>query len=127
MKLKSITIIYTILLLILLGIGIKTYAARPNSSSYLPEDHKNITEIQEKYALGIPVDALESNYGCDILLYSDSRYEAQFWEAIEKGSVLYDLNADGVPVGKIIYHRRDAGFEAERTRLWHWVLGILRF
>lgn len=124
MKLKSITIIYTILLLILLGIGIKTYATRPNSSSYLPEDHKNITEIQEKYALGIPVDALENNYGCDILLYIDSRYEAQFWEAIEKGSVLYDLNADGVPVGKIIYHRRDAGFEAERTRLWHWVLGI---
>lgn len=124
MKLKNITIIYTILLLVLLGIGIKTYTARPSNTSYLPEDHKNVTEIQEQYALGIPVNTIEDNYGCDILLYDDSRYEADFWKAVEKGSALYDLTADGVPVGKIIYHRRNAGLETERRQLWHWVLGI---
>lgn len=121
MKLKNITILYTLFLAVCFFTGLFFYRQNLVVSSDITELHKNITEIQKLYQNGTPVEALEADYKCQILLCNDDEYVKAFWDAVDKKATILDIVSDTNPsqiIGKVIYYQQQDKYTQLTRQLW---------
>ena len=114
MKIRVIAVIYTLLML---GAGLFLWTRldkNPFSIDMLDLNTKS-DEIEASLSSGASVEALESEYGCDIALLTDGNYESVNNRFIKEGMAVFDYMEDGVIKGKIAFDVRN-GEKAEMVR-----------
>lgn len=126
MKIRIITILYTIVILIC---GIVLWNKIDKGSSYsidMLDLNTKRDEIESKLLEENDIPSLENEYNCRIALVSDDDYESMNNYFIKEGMSVFDYFEDGVIAGKIAFNARAEEFAA-RTReakvQMLWVLG----
>lgn len=126
MKIRIITILYTIVILIC---GIVLWNKIDKGSSYsidMLDLNTKRDEIESKLLEGSDIQSLENEYNCRIVLVSDDDYESMNNYFIKEGMSVFDYFEDGVIAGKITFNARAEEYAA-RTReakvQMFWVLG----
>lgn len=125
MKLRTMTIIYTVLVIAIIGAGIFLYKNDEHVNLDLADLHKQTVEIQNEYLAGYTESSIEEQYGCSLIFVQSKDYEEQLWKALGENSVLLDLKAaDDSVVGKIIFAEQEAAYGKDRQRLWTVVAAV---
>lgn len=122
MRLKLITLIYTLSLCLLLGVGIHLYQKSATPSTNITQIHKSAVELQKEFRPK-EADRLSDKYHCQILFYDDRDYSSKFWSSINRNDILIDLmDENGATVAKAIFDRETEAFSKAKENLWRIIL-----
>ncbi len=112
MKIRVIAIIYTLLIL---ACGLFLWNRISNEKDFaidMLDLNTKVDQISDKLSTGADTEALEKEYGCEIILLSDDRYESENNYFIKEGLSVFDYMENGVIKGKIAFNARSQEHEA---------------
>jgi signal transduction histidine kinase len=112
MKIRVIAIIYTLLIL---ACGLFLWNRISNEKAFaidMLDLNTKVDQISDKLSTGADTEALEKEYGCEIILLSDDRYESENNCFIKEGLSVFDYMENGVIKGKIAFNARSQEHEA---------------
>ena len=121
MKIRVIAIIYTLLIL---ACGLFLWNRISNEKAFtidMLDLNTKVDQISDKLSSGTDSEALEKEYGCEIILLSDDSYESENNYFIKEGLSVFDYKENGVIKGKIAFNARtqehDALIKNSKTQL----------
>ena len=106
MKIRVIAIIYTLLIL---ACGLFLWNRISNEKAFsidMLDLNTKVDQISDKLSSGADKEALEKEYGCEIILLSDDGYESENNFFIKEGLSVFDYMENGVIKGKIAFNAR---------------------
>lgn len=106
MKIRIIAILYTLVIFIT---GLVLWNRIDRGTSYsidMLDLNTRRDEIENKLHEGAQIDALEKEYGCEIIMVSDDNYQSVNNYFIKEGKSVFDYREDGVIAGKIAFSAR---------------------
>ena len=112
MKIRVIAIIYTLLIL---ACGLFLWNRISNEKDFsidMLDLNTKVDQISNKLSSGTDSEALEKEYGCEIVLISDDKYESENNYFIKEGLSVFDYMENGVIKGKIAFNARSQEHEA---------------
>lgn len=117
MKLRYITIIFTLMIVILIAVNYGQ--AKNNAYSRidvirLNEDYKSVVNGLKN---GENVKELEKSFHCDILLKTDKDYESKVMAAVKSSRILMDYEAEDRLLGEIVFSGEGDMFDSLRIAL----------
>lgn len=119
MRLRVITVVYTILVLAIIGAGVLMYKNDEHVNIDVANVHKKTVDIQKDYLNGCAETSIEEQYGCSLIFVDSRDYEEQLWRAIGESSMVIDLfDEENMLAGKIIFSEQEAAYGRDRQKLW---------
>lgn len=106
MKIRVIAILYTVVLLVCALVLWNRIDNRPGNTIDMLDLNTRTGEVSQALEEGADRDALEEEYGCEIILTGDSDYDSLNNEFIKRGYSVFDYKEDGQILGKIAYDAR---------------------
>lgn len=106
MKIKVIAVLYTIVLLACALVLWNRIDSRTGNTLDMLDLNTRTGQVAEALSEGADRDALEEEYGCEIILTSDDDYESVNNEYIKRGRSVFDYSQNGQILGKIAYDAR---------------------
>ncbi len=103
MKIRYLTITFTILIAIFIGIIILQIRYEGNQTDEITTLNAENKQIMEGLKQGEARDSLEKVFGCQIILKSDADYASRLNEAVKDHKTLMDYEAEEQLIGKIIF------------------------
>lgn len=117
MKLRYITIIFTLMILILIAVIYGQAKDNAYSSIDVIRLNENYKSVVNGLQNGENVNKLEKSYGCEILLKTDKDYESRVMAAVKSSRILMDYEAEGRLLGKIVFSGEGDLFDSLRSAL----------
>lgn len=103
MKLRNITVVFTILV----GLLFLVNYLQTRASSYRMVDvislNESYQQVVSELKKGEKPETVEEQYDCVILLKSDADYQSKVMAAIREGKILMDYEADDALLGRIVF------------------------
>ena len=104
MKIRYIAVVYTVVVLIVLGIFVK----KMNETDYKAVDMISINEsvklVEDDIKQGEERYSIEEKRNCEILYFTDEDYESRLNHAMQQGKLLLDYQEQETIKGKIIFN-----------------------
>lgn len=115
MKIKIIAVLYTIVLLVCALVLWNRIDSRTESSLDMLDLNTRTGQVAEALSEGADRDALEEEYGCEIILTGDDDYESFNNEFIKRGWSVFDYRKDGQILGKVAFDARGEEYRQQIT------------
>ena len=122
MKIRYIAVVYTIVMLIVLGM----FAKEMNETDYKTVDMISINEsvklIEDDIKQGEERYSIEEKRNCEILFFTDEDYESRLNQAMQQGKLLLDYQDRETIKGKIIFNIQGEKYQELQKELYSTVI-----
>lgn len=129
MKIKVITIVFTILMAVLIGVNIKQLQDGAYHAIDITTLNKNYNQVIAGLNDGQSKAQLEETWDCQIYLKTDVDYRSEVMVALQKSKILMDYEAGDRLLGKIVFSGQGDALDllrlVIRNRMIHAYIGIL--
>lgn len=129
MKIKVITITFTILMAVLIGVNVKQLQDGAYHAIDITSLNKNYKQIVAGLDSGQAKTQLEEDWDCQIYLKTDADYRSEVMVALQKSKILMDYEAGDRLLGKIVFSGQGDALDSLRlvirNRMIHAYIGIL--
>lgn len=103
MKMKAITIAFTIVMAILIGVNLRQIQEEAYHVVDMTSLNKNYKQVVAGLEAGESELQLEKVWHCQIYLKTDTNYQSEVIEAIQKSKILMDYETGDRLLGKIVF------------------------
>jgi signal transduction histidine kinase len=103
MKIKNITIFFTVMMCILAGVTMLLFHKEINRKVDMVDYNDRFHYVIDGMDGGKAVADIQKKYGCTIIMRSNDIYKSLLMDAISSESVIFDYEKDGQLVAKIIF------------------------
>lgn len=103
MRMKAITIIFTIIMVVLIGVNLKHMQTESDQMIDMASLNKDYHQIISGLDEGVSKSQLEKKWNCQIFLKTDENYQSEIIEAIQKSKILMDYETGDRLLGKIVF------------------------
>lgn len=103
MKIRYVVIVYTIAILIIMGMFYNICTKEDNVFRDMVYYNEQIIKIQNDIYKGIDRENIEHDYDCNIILMKDNDYELEINKSIQRGDILIDLYENNNITGKVTW------------------------
>ncbi|MDO5128041.1 MAG: HAMP domain-containing sensor histidine kinase [Eubacteriales bacterium] len=121
MKLKYITIIYTVIIVCCFGYFYQSFNKKDISVVDMSTLNLYYKSIEQELSEGKSRESIEKKYGCTILFRTDSNYKVALNDAIKTSQIIFDYEAGENILAKIIFPSRsdilDAKIQKQNRRI----------
>ena len=122
MKIRYIAVVYTVVMLIVLGIFVK----KMNETDYKAVDMISINEsvklVEDDIKQGEERYSIEEKRNCEILFFTDKDYESRLNQAMQQGKLLLDYQEQETIKGKIIFNVQGEKYQELQKELYSTVI-----
>ena len=112
MKIRYLTIIFTILIALFIGIIILQIQYKENQTDEIVSWNSDYKQIIAELEQGKARESLETIYDCHIILKVDDNYQSEVVEAMKDHKTLMDYEVNGQLIGKIVFDGQREVIEA---------------
>lgn len=124
MKLRYITIIFTVMILILITVNYGQVKDNAYSRIDAVQLNENYKQVVNGLRNGDNVKKLEKTFECKIFLKTDKDYESQVMAAVKNSRILMDYEAGDKLLGKIVFSGEGDLFDSLRRTLTNRMIQI---
>ena len=103
MKIRYITLLYTLIIVIFGIFSVKYLNSKENYSIDIPKINSSSYEISKALDEGASADSLEKKYDCVILFRDDSDYYTRLISYVKDNYLIIDYEKDNRILGKLIF------------------------
>ena len=129
MKIKVITIAFTILMAVLIGVNVKQLQDGAYHAIDITALNKNYKQVVAGLDSGQSRTQLEKAWDCQIYLKTDADYRSEVMVALQKSKILMDYEAGDRLMGKIVFSGQGDALDSLRlvirNRMIHAYIEIL--
>lgn len=111
MKIRHYFIGYTAVMLLIFLYMLHSFSAQSEQSRDMVYYNEQRILVEEAMEKGTEENVIENEYGCEILLRSDEKYEVKLQKALQKEALVLDYFKDDDFSGKIIWNEKESQYE----------------